>query len=211
MRLLGNIRQTKAPSAPGSARGFLKSRTVRRCKPPAEPGANCPACTSAVKKLRKPHAFTLLEIILALAILAGALAALGEVMRAADQNAAMTGDETEAQIIASTLMDELACGARQITAVQKADYDTSTVPGWSYTIELQDTGMQELIGVHVRVELKVASNLNPADFDLVRWLPNPDYVAPTSQEESSTATDGSSSSSNSGSSSSSANVSGAVQ
>ena len=52
-------------------------------------------------------AFTLLEIILSLAILAGSLAALGEVMRLADQNASMTGDETQAQILAASIMDLL--------------------------------------------------------------------------------------------------------
>ena len=54
--------------------------------------------------------FTLLEIILALAILAGSLAALGEVMRLADQNASMTRDESQAQILASSVMDELVAG-----------------------------------------------------------------------------------------------------
>ena len=57
-------------------------------------------------------AFTLLEIILSLAILAGSLAALGEVMRLADQNASMTGDETQAQILAASIMDELVAGSR---------------------------------------------------------------------------------------------------
>ena len=56
--------------------------------------------------------FTLLEIILALAILAGSLAALGEVMRLADQNASLTEDETQAQILAASVMDELVAGCR---------------------------------------------------------------------------------------------------
>ena len=132
---------------------------------------------SAAGELRLAGAaFTLLEIILALAILAGSLAALGEVMRLADQNAAMTRDETQAQIIASSIMDELAAGARATTAVNQAVFDESLEQPWLYSIGLEQTGYEELVAVRVLVEQQLEVQLQPARFELVRWLPNPAYT-----------------------------------
>jgi hypothetical protein len=147
---------------------------------------------------------------LALAILAGALAALGEVMRVADRNAAMARDETEAQMIASTIMDELVSGARQLAAVQQTPYDAASSPPWLYSIEFLDTGMQlqELIAVRVRVEQGLEPQFQPVQFELLRWLPNPDALAEAESEEESNSSSSSSSSSSSGSSSSSSSSSG---
>lgn len=132
-----------------------------------------------------PRGFTLLEIILALAILAGSLTALGEVMRLANQNAAMAGDETEAQILASTVMDELISGAQSLTAVDQVEFDTDTDPPWVYSIELEETEYVELAAVRVLVEQELDSKLQPARFELVRWLPNPGYIPTEAGEESS--------------------------
>lgn len=143
--------------------------------------------------------FTLLEIILALAILAGSLAALGEVMRLADQNAAMTRDETQAQIIAASVMDELVSGARVLTAVNQATCDEGIDSQWVYSVAVEQTGYVELVEVRVLVEQQLEAELQPARFELVRWLPNPDYIpAGTGSEE----TGSSSSSAGAGSSSS---------
>ena len=125
------------------------------------------------------RAFTLLEIILALAILAGALAALGEVMRAASRNAAQSRDETEAHIVAASIMDELLSGARTLAPVSQQTYDGALENGWLYSITFEDTGFVELVGVRVVVEQ--ATELQPDRFELVRWLPNPDAMPqPTS-------------------------------
>jgi prepilin-type N-terminal cleavage/methylation domain-containing protein len=146
--------------------------------------------------------FTLLEVILALAILAGALAALGEVMRLADQRATMAEGETHAQILAASVMDELASGARQLTAVSQASLDPNSDPQWVYSIALENTGYQELVGVRVLVEQQLDARLQPSRFELVRWLANPDYVPPETESESSATTSSSTSGTSSGTSSS---------
>jgi general secretion pathway protein I len=128
---------------------------------------------------RNRRGFTLLEIILALAILAGSLAALGEVMRLADQNAAATRDETQAQIIASSVMDELIAGVLPLTAVNQSPVAVDSDPPWVFSIALEQTGYAEMIAVRVLVEQQADARLQPARFDLVRWLPNPDYVPPS--------------------------------
>ncbi len=128
--------------------------------------------------------FTLLEIILALAILAGSLAALGEVMRLADQNASMTRDESQAQILAASVMDELVAGARELVAIDRSQFDFVTEPPWVYSVLIESTAYQELVAVRVLVEQDIDPRLQPARFALVRWLPNPDYIPPAASTSS---------------------------
>jgi type II secretion system protein I len=120
--------------------------------------------------------FSLLEIILALAILAGALAALGEVMRLADQNAALARDETQAEVLANSVMAELLCGARPMSAVNNAAFDIAAEPPWTYSVAIDATKYQELVSVRVNVAQQLPPELQPAQCTLVRWLLNPDFV-----------------------------------
>lgn len=134
------------------------------------------------------RAFSLLEVVLALAILAGALAALGEVMRLADQNAAAATDESQAELLADSVMSELLVGARPLTAVNEASLAIEAEPPWVLSIAIDQTDLQELVAVRVRVAQQLASQLQPAYCDLVRWFPNPDYLPAADQQSSSSGT-----------------------
>jgi hypothetical protein len=118
-------------------------------------------------------------------------------MRLADQTASLTEGETHAQILAASLMDELASGARQLSAVSQASLDANADPPWLYSVSLEDTGFQELVGVRVLVEQQLDPRLQPARFELVRWMANPDYVPPETGEESNSSTSSSASGSSS--------------
>jgi type II secretion system protein I len=147
------------------------------------------------------RAFTLLEVILSLAILAGALAALGEVMRLADRSASIAEDETHAQILAASIMDELSAGSRELTAVSQSQLETADNPPWLYTVEMGQTQYDELVAVKVRVQQDLEPRLQPAQFELMRWMPNPDYVPPATDDGTTTSsTTGTSSTSGSSSS-----------
>ncbi|HEY4233534.1 MAG TPA: type II secretion system minor pseudopilin GspI [Lacipirellulaceae bacterium] len=150
---------------------------------------------------RSTAGFSLLEVLLALAILAGSIAALGEVMRLGDQNAALARDESQAEILANSLMSELLSGARQVQAVSSETFDMTADPPWTYSITVDSTDYNELVSVRVSVAQQLAAELHPAHCDLVRWMPNPDYVPPDTSQQSST-TNSSSSSSSTGSSNS---------
>jgi type II secretion system protein I len=152
---------------------------------------------------RVNHAFTLLEIILSLAILAGALAALGEVMRLAERSASAAEDETQAQIHAASIMDELQAGSRELNAVSQSPLNTGDDPPWVFSIDMEQTQYDELVAVKVRVEQQMEARLQPASFELVRWLPNPNYVSPTTDDGTGSSNTTGTSSSSSGSSSTS--------
>lgn len=162
-------------------------------------------CQNGINLSQSRSAFSLLEVILALAILAGSLAALGEVMRMAGQAARLTESETQAQILAASVMDELASGARQLSAVSQSALDSSSDPPWVYSVALEDTGYQQMVAVRVTIAQQLDSRLQPAHFELLRWMANPNYVAPQTDDQSQSTT---SSSSTSGSSSGSSSGTG---
>ena len=105
-------------------------------------------------------------------------------MRLADQNASMTRDESQAQILASSVMDELVAGARELVAIDRGQFDFVTEPPWVYSVVIESTAYQELVAVRVLVEQDIDPRLQPARFALVRWLPNPDYIPPTATTSS---------------------------
>src|SRR4051812_3000361 len=123
---------------------------------------------SLSQRERVNQGFTLLEVILSLAILAGALAALGEVMRLADRSASTAEDETQAQILATSIMDELSAGSRELTPIEQSQLDTGDDPPWVYSIEMEQTQYDELVSVRVLVEQQLEPRLQPAHFELVR-------------------------------------------
>ena len=70
--------------------------------------------------------FTLLEVILALTILAGAMAVLGEISRLAMQNATGARDLARAQLLAESKLAEIQAGITSPDAVENTAFDTST-------------------------------------------------------------------------------------
>jgi len=149
---------------------------------------------------RVRSAFTLLEVILSLAILAGALAALGEVMRLAERSASAAEDETQAQILAASVMDELQAGSRELNAVSQSALETGDDPPWVFSVDIEQTQYDELVAVKVRVEQQMEARLQPASFELTRWLPNPNYVPPSTDDGTNTSSTTGTSSGTSGSS-----------
>jgi type II secretion system protein I len=125
-------------------------------------------------------AFTLLEVILSLAILAGAMAALGELGSQGFENARVTRDMAMAQLLCESKLAEITAGIIEPAAIsgvyQNSDGTTFVSDGdvtWSYSIEVvtidQDTGL-------LAVRVTVAQDLQPAliePFSLVRWVPDP--------------------------------------
>jgi type II secretion system protein I len=147
------------------------------------------------------HGFSLLEVILSLAILAGSLAALGEVMRQGDRNASLSSDETQAQIIAASIMDELIAGSRPLTATDQEVYDPMIDPPWLFSVAIENTQYAELVAVQVLVELQMESQLRPPRFELVRWLMNPSITTSQTDSQSSSSSSSGTSSAAGGSSS----------
>jgi prepilin-type N-terminal cleavage/methylation domain-containing protein len=139
-------------------------------------------------KARRRSAFTLLEVILALAILSGSLVVLGEICRIAVTNARQARDLARAQLLAESKMAEL---ESQITPTAAADglFDAEnesldpSEPGWRYSIKTNSTSTTGLLSVEITVTRDLPEAQRPAKFTLVQWLPDPNnpYTPPPPQ------------------------------
>jgi prepilin-type N-terminal cleavage/methylation domain-containing protein len=140
----------------------------------------------------RARGFSLLEVILALAILAGAIAVLGEVIHLAREHAADCQTKTRAQILAATLMDEIAAGLREITEQDHEPLETDDLTPWVYTISLPDIeiDLEDLVAVEVVVEQDLETPFQPAKMRLLRWFHTPDRQEETANSEASPSTSG---------------------
>ncbi len=127
------------------------------------------------QKMRAGKAgFTLLEVILALAILAGAVAVLGEIMAIAGRHGREAQAGVRAQLLASSVMDEILSGLVELNPAAKQPLEsTDTVP-WVYSVNVENTTIAGLSAVEVIVEQDLEPQFSPVKFTLKRW-----YAVPT--------------------------------
>jgi general secretion pathway protein I len=161
--------------------------------------------SAALSEFRIPNseflprrAFSLLEVILALAILAGAIAVLSQVSGLGMRNAALVRDLTEAQLLCESKMAEITSGLETAQAQQGTPLGTTddVQDDWLYSTDLESTSQTGLLLLRVTVFKSLPAEQHPPQFSLVRLIPDP--TATTSQEESTTDTQSASSSSGGG-------------
>ncbi len=127
---------------------------------------------------RSAHsAFTLIEVILALAILAGAVAVLGEIMAIAGRHARDAQAEARAQLMAASVMDEMLAGLAEVTQVSRQSLETTDHVSWLYSVNVSTTNIVGLSSIEVIVEQDLEPQFNPVSYRLVRYYSTP--VTPT--------------------------------
>ena len=124
--------------------------------------------------------FSLLEVVLALAILTGAIAVLGEVVRTGVRNAQIARDQTQAQLLCESKLAEITAGIIPAESVQGAMFETNPVDDgeipWLYSIELGAIDQEGLVAVRVTVAQDLRPELRPVEFSLTRWMVDPGVV-----------------------------------
>ncbi len=126
-----------------------------------------------------PRGFSLLEVILALTILAGVMVVLGEVARQGMESARIARDLTYAQTICDSLMAELASGLIYPEIVDQAPVDEICDPaqtGWVYSMDVESTEIEGLLAVRITVSQALPPEKRPVQCSLVRWIQDPDMT-----------------------------------
>jgi type II secretion system protein I len=138
------------------------------------------------------QALSLLEVILALAILAAALATLGNLLGVGTRSASHARDMTVAQLLCESKMAELTAGVIPLEPVNRVP--SATAPGWLYSVLVTTTEEQNLFAVRVIVEQDVEPRKRPLAFTLDRWVIDPELTLAEAVENPSadSANDGSS-------------------
>jgi general secretion pathway protein I len=125
--------------------------------------------------------FSLLEVILALAILAASMAALGQLVTFGLQHARRAEDMTQAAIACESIMAEIVAGARPMTDELFTPYEEITdvdgSPMFVYSVRVLGGEQACLLEVHVVVERDPNTSVEPVSCSLVRLMVDPDYAA----------------------------------
>ena len=121
----------------------------------------------------KNRGFSLLEVILSLAILGGAIAVLGEAARLALRNAEFTRDMARAQLLCESKLSEITSGVTSAEPIQRAIIENAAAPdepAWLYSIEKSSLDDEGLASVRVTVARDLPAEKHPVRFSLVRWI-----------------------------------------
>lgn len=123
-------------------------------------------------------AFSLLEVVLALAILGGSLAVLSSIALIGSDSAVRARDMTTARLICESKMSELLLAynvAPQPIAPSPAENpDSGSMGEYLYAVEVQPAPIDGLLAVRVTVTTVAETNGVPnASFSLVRWMVDP--------------------------------------
>jgi len=147
---------------------------------------------------RRRAGLTLLEVILAIAILGGALVVIGELIRTGSRSAQNARELTIAQILAESTMNEVAAGLIPATSTSTQVLETN--PDWMYSLQVDPAPNQQgLLLVTVTMHQTDPVRGRELSYSLVRWMLDPSIelgVDPTA--DGTMGTDGGGSSGGSG-------------
>jgi general secretion pathway protein I len=126
-------------------------------------------------------AFSLMEVILALGILAGAMILLGELAHQGLRHAGMARDITQAELICESKLAEITSGMTSPESVASAPVE-SDLPGsptsdkWLYSVEVNSGGQDGLLSVRVTVSNANAPDQPGHSVSLTRWMLDPNWT-----------------------------------
>lgn len=144
---------------------------------------------------------SLLEVVLALAILVAALAVLGELLALGNRHARAAADLSTAQVLCSSKMAEIVAGI--VPAAAQSATPCEGDPDWQVAVAVDPSETPGLLVVRVTVS-ESQPTTHPLDYTLTRWLVDAEYVAEQqAAREAASAPTGSSSATSSNPSSSS--------
>jgi prepilin-type N-terminal cleavage/methylation domain-containing protein len=146
-----------------------------------------------VKRYPRSAGLSLLEVVLALAILSVAAAYLSQSMYLAVENAIRSQANTEAELIAESVMNQVVAGFLPAQPVTWSSYGspnpfgnsrlTSGGTQWLYSIQNMPTEVQGMIGIQVSVvQVRPGREINEqTDLTIIRWIIDPNLGLDTPQ------------------------------
>jgi prepilin-type N-terminal cleavage/methylation domain-containing protein len=139
------------------------------------PRSNRTSRSSSLRQASLRQGMSLLEVVLALAILAMSAAILAQVSRTATDNGLLAHRLSTAQILAESKMAEVVTGAIALQGGTGWTPITDPVPNgiWYYQIEMMDAVRKDMVGVRLAVTDEPGMQENRELFFIVRWMIDP--------------------------------------
>jgi type II secretory pathway pseudopilin PulG len=126
-------------------------------------------------RLQARDGISLLEVVLALAILAMSTAILAQIARTATDNGLLAHRLATAQILAESKMAEVVTGAIALQGATGWTPINDTVPSgvWYYQIQQEQMTRKDMIGVRLAITDQIGMDEGKELFYLVRWMIDP--------------------------------------
>lgn len=129
----------------------------------------------------KRGGFSLLEVLLAMAILVGAIAVLGELMSIGMNSVEEARDEARAEVLAEGVMDEVLAGIIPAQAAGDTALPEELLTpdeqgdGWVYSLELETASDAGMMVLKVKVTQGTSAQFDSTrtEFTLTRWIIDP--------------------------------------
>ena len=110
---------------------------------------------------------SLMEVIVAIAILGGALTVIGNLVFLGSRAASNARWYSEAQILCDTKMAEVSAGVLPLQSTAATPIEEN--PDWLYSVEIGQTEVTGLLSVTVTVQQSPTVTSNPTPITLMRW------------------------------------------
>jgi type II secretion system protein I len=113
-----------------------------------------------MKRAKPARGITLYEVVIALAIFAGAIAALSQALSTATRAALQSRMESQAVLLCQTKLAEIVAGAVPSTSTGATAFTESGLEGWTWSVEVTPAGHTGINQVSVTVNSNMVQ-----DFD----------------------------------------------
>lgn len=120
---------------------------------------------------QRRRGLTLWEVMLALAILGGSIAVIGQLVRLGVRSAGEARDLAQAQLLCEAKLAELSAGMEPLQGIAAAPFPYEL--DWLYSVEVLPVDQAGLLAVRVTVEKLVEDQAWPLSFSLQRWIIDP--------------------------------------
>ncbi|MDR2706908.1 MAG: prepilin-type N-terminal cleavage/methylation domain-containing protein [Planctomycetaceae bacterium] len=130
----------------------------------------------------KRHGYTLLEILMATAILLLGLTAILGIMRSTHQRSVAAADLADAQLACQTLLNELLAQQSRIKPIPAKPIEG--LPDWKITVTVYPATQSGLFTVHVIAQKFDSKTQMPVGimYQLFRWVPQDRVEIPENNE-----------------------------
>jgi type II secretory pathway pseudopilin PulG len=135
------------------------------------------------RRRHRRRAFTLLEIVLGMAIFFGSLAIFSQILWNGSRAAVQSQLRSQALVRCEAKLGEVVAGAMPFQSQQNQSFSSDPADeGWSWTVEIQPTSHPSLNNVVVEVEHLGNSPMSQASVRLHRWMRDPAQMALVAME-----------------------------
>ena len=122
---------------------------------------------------RGQRGFSLLEVLLSIAILGGAMVVIGQLVNIGYRSAIEARIRSDANILVDGKMAEVSAGIIELESVSSSLIEEN--PDWMYSVDVQESTQLGLLMVTVSVEQTPNSTANPISMSVIRYMPDPEY------------------------------------